>query len=65
MVGGERKREDKSLRHYACYSRNNHTSVKCWDKFSKHEWARLLTLHLYLLQLLPPPLLLLMCRYPS
>jgi len=38
---GERKRKDKSPRHCAHYSRNNHTSEKCWDKFSKSEWAQI------------------------
>ena len=38
--GGCRCR-DKDPRHLARYSRNNHTSDKCWDKFGKPECAQI------------------------
>jgi len=38
--GGGRSSGDKG-RHCIHFGRNNHTSNKCWDNYSKPEWAQI------------------------
>ena len=59
---GEHGYGDNGSRHCAHYGRNNHISDKCWDKFGKPEWAQVADCTS--LQLLSPPLLLLLYRSP-